>query len=47
MEDIKGLLAQGLWNVYETRLPDTPQRVAQAIILILEKQGLEIAKIHK
>ena len=45
--EIKLLIAQGLWNCYEGKLPDTPQRVAEAVIYILERQGLQIGAVHQ
>ena len=39
------VIAQGLWNVFEYDSPDTPARVAQAVLIILERAGYEIRKV--
>ena len=38
-------ISQGLWNVFEYDSPDTPARVAQAVLIILERAGYEIRKV--
>ena len=43
--DPKMVIAQGLWNVFEYDSPDTPARVAQAVLIILERAGYEIRKV--
>jgi hypothetical protein len=47
MQDVPSIkleLARGLWSAYEMALPDTPARVAQVILRILEEKGYEIGK---
>jgi hypothetical protein len=42
--DLEKLIAKQLWHYFEFELPDTPQRVAKALFVILEKGGYTIAQ---
>jgi hypothetical protein len=45
MQDVQALkldLAKGLWSAYEESLPDTPARVADVILFILNQKGYTI-----
>lgn len=42
--DLEKLIAKQLWHYFEFELPDTPQRVAKALLVILEKSNYTIAK---
>ena len=44
--DIILVIARGLWDAYETGLPDTPARVAKVVIAALEKDGYSINGAH-
>lgn len=47
MPDLPSLkldLARGLWTAYEESLPDTPARVADVILYILNEKGYSIGK---
>jgi hypothetical protein len=44
-EDFTGVIAHGLWNVFEYELIDTPGRVAKAVVAILDRAGLQIVKV--
>jgi len=45
--DLEKLIAKQLWNYFEFELPDTPQRVARALIVIVEKGGYTITKVEQ
>ena len=45
MSDVPSIkldLAKGLWTAYEESLPDTPARVADVILYILNQKGYKI-----
>jgi hypothetical protein len=42
--DLEKLIAKQLWHYFEFELPDTPQRIAKALLFIVDKGGYTIAK---
>jgi hypothetical protein len=44
-KDAVGVIAYGLWHIFEYELIDTPSRVAHAVISILDRAGYEIVKV--
>jgi hypothetical protein len=45
--DLEKLIAKQLWNYFEFELPDTPQRVARALMVIVQKNGFTITKVEQ
>ena len=43
-ETAQSILASGLWRVFEYDSPESPARVAQAVIEILKAGGYQIIK---
>lgn len=44
-KDAVGVIAQGLWHIFDYELIDTPSRVAHAVLGILDRAGYEIVKV--
>jgi len=42
--EIENLIARRLWKVFEFHLPDTPNRVAKAVLKELDDNGYSINK---
>jgi hypothetical protein len=42
--DIEILIARRLWKVFQFHLPDTPNRVARAVLKELDDNGYSITK---
>jgi len=42
--EIENLIARRLWKVFEFHLPDTPNRVARAVLKELDKNGYSVTK---
>jgi hypothetical protein len=45
--DLEKHISKQLWNYFEFELPDTPQRVARALLVIVEKGGYVITKVEQ
>ena len=43
-ESVQSILAHGLWRVFEYDSPESPARVAKAVIEILKASGYQIIK---
>lgn len=44
-ETVQSILANGLWRAFEYDSPESPARVAKAVLIILERAGYEIRKV--
>ena len=42
--NLLNIIARDLYTVFEYELPDTPHRVARAMLAIIDKEGFEIVK---
>jgi hypothetical protein len=43
-DEVLGLIAKSLWQHFQFELPDTPVRVAKALLVILDVNGYAITK---
>ena len=43
-DDIEKMIARRLWKVFQFHLPDTPNRVARAMLKELDDNGYSITK---
>ena len=43
-DTVQAILSNGLWQVFEYDSPESPARVAQAVVIILKRAGYEIRK---
>ena len=43
-DEVLGLIAKSLWQHFQFELPDTPVRVANVLLTILEVNGYAITK---
>ena len=43
-DDIEKMIARRLWKVFQFHLPDTPNRVARAVLKELDDNGYSITK---
>jgi hypothetical protein len=46
-DNVQAILSSGLWQVFEYDSPESPARVATAVIEILKASGYQIANIEQ
>lgn len=46
-KDAVGVIAHGLWHLFDYELIDTPSRIARAVVVILDRAGYEIVKAQR